>query len=407
MASGLALRAAAVAAAVPVAAAVVVTGVDALRKRRTTEVHEAPRHPPRTTVVAGNALTTFTYGEYLYESMLEAIEQAQEHVYIASYIWKGDALGRRFRDALLQATDRGVRVCVVFDGFANLVVPSSFKSFPAPIHLLRFPTLRGGLPLIDIRRSGRDHRKVLVVDDKVGFVGGYNIGALYATQWRDTHVRVEGESVWELSNTFVDFWNRHGRSALPVLPDSGAPAWDVPIRAARNEPSRVVFPVRWLYLEAIDRASDHIWITQAYFIPDREILRGLLAAADRGVDVRVITPQRSNHVVADVVARSYFAELLGGGVRIFLYQDAMVHAKTATVDGQWTTVGTANIDRLSMRGNYEINLQIVDPAQAAVMEDVFRADLANCLEIDLPMWQSRDLAHRAVERMMRPLQPLL
>ncbi len=407
MASGLALWAAGVAAVVPVAAAVVVTGVDALRKRRTTEVHEAPRHPPRTTEVANNTLTTFTYGEYLYESMLEAIEGAQDHIYVASYIWKGDALGQRFRDALLDAARRGVQVCVVFDGFANLVVPRSFKAFPDPIHLLRFPTLRGGLPLIDIRRSGRDHRKVLVVDGTVGFVGGYNIGALYAKQWRDTHVRVEGESVWELSNTFVDFWNRHGRSKLPVLPDSGAPTWNAPIRAARNEPSRVVFPVRWLYLEAIDRASDRIWITQAYFIPDREILRGLLAAADRGVDVRVVTPQRSNHVVADVVARSYFTDLLTGGVRIFLYQDAMVHAKTATIDGQWTTVGTANIDRLSLRGNYEINLQIVDPAQAGVMEDIFRADLANCKEMSLRQWQQRTVGQRAVERMLRPLQPLL
>ncbi len=407
MASGLALRAAGVAALVPVAAAIVVTGVDAVRKRRTTEVHEAPRHPPRTTTVANNTLTTFTYGEYLYESMLEAIEGATDHIYVASYIWKGDAVGQRFRDALLDAAERGVQVCVVFDGFANLVVPRSFKAFPAPIHLLRFPTLRGGLPLIDIRRSGRDHRKVLVVDGTVGFVGGYNIGALYAKQWRDTHVRVEGESVWELSNTFVDFWNRHGRSKLPVLPDSGAPTWDAPIRAARNEPSRVVFPVRWLYLEAIDRASDRIWITQAYFIPDREILRGLLAAADRGVDVRLVTPQRSNHVVADVVARSYFTDLLKGGVRIFLYQDAMVHAKTATIDGQWTTVGTANIDRLSLRGNYEVNLEILDPAQAGVMEDIFRADLANCKELSLQQWQQRAVGHRAVERMLRPLQPLL
>ncbi|MCE0486353.1 phospholipase D-like domain-containing protein [Ornithinimicrobium sediminis] len=401
------LRTGALAAGAPLGVAAVVTGVDAVRKRRTTEVHEAPDHPPRRAVVSGNALTTFTYGDHLYEAMLEAIEQAESHVYLASYIWKGDAVGQRFKDAVVAAADRGVQVCVVFDGFANLVVPREFKEFPPGVHLMKFPTLRPGLALVDVRRTGRDHRKVLVVDDRIGFVGGYNIGDLYATQWRDTHLQVEGEAVWELANTFVDFWNRHRRPGLPALHDSGSPRWDATIRAARNEPSRVVFPVRGVYLEAIDRASHHIWITQAYFIPDREIMHGLLSAAARGVDVRVLTPERSNHVVADAVARSYFADLLRGGVRIFLYCDAMVHAKTATVDGAWTTVGTANIDRLSLRGNYEVNLEILDAGQAEVMESIFRADLANSVEMTLEEWEDRDLVHRAVERVLRPLQPLL
>lgn len=404
---GTAVRAAALAAAAPVGVAGVVTAVDVLRKRRTAEVLEAPAHPPRTSSVSGNELTTYTYGEHLFEAMLEAIDGAREHIYLASYIWKGDEVGQRFKDAVIAAADRGVQVCLVFDGFANLVVPREFKAFPEAVHVLKFPTLRAGFPLIDVRRTGRDHRKMLVVDGRVGFVGGYNIGSLYATQWRDTHLRVEGAAVWELSNTFVDFWNRHRTPTLPDLPDSGSAHWDHPIRAARNEPSRVVFPVRGIYLEAIDRATERIWITQGYFIPDREILRGLRAASERGVDVRVLTPQRSNHVVADVVARSYFTDLLRGGARIFLYQDAMVHAKTATVDGRWTTVGTANIDRLSLRGNYEVNLEIVHREQAAVMEQVFRTDLGNCVEITLEQWQDRDLLHRAVERVLRPLQPLL
>jgi hypothetical protein len=266
----------------PLGVAAAVTGVDAVRKRRTTEVHEAPEDPPHSAEVAGNALTTYTYGAHLYDDMIEAIEQATDHIYLATFIWKGDDLGQRFKDALVAAADRGVTVCVVFDGFANLVVPRAFKTFPPSVHVMKFPALRPGLALVDVRRTGRDHRKVLVVDDVIGFVGGYNIGELYATQWRDTHLRVEGEAVWELCNTFVDFWNRHRRAGLPMLPDSGAPGWDHTIRAARNEPSRVVFPVRGIYLEAIDRATHHIWITQAYFIPDREILHGLLSRRRRG-----------------------------------------------------------------------------------------------------------------------------
>lgn len=382
------------------------TAWDAMRKRRTAQVLAAPSTPPLTEDVRGTTVTTYTYGEHVYDAMVEAIEAAEDHVYLASYIWKGDTTGRRVKDAVVAAARRGVMVCVVFDGFANLVVPPSFQRFPAPVHVLRFPMLRG-LPLVDVRRTGRDHRKVLVVDGRVGFVGGYNIGSTYATQWRDTHVRLEGPAVWELANTFTDFWNRHRRRVHPMLPDSGASQWDPGLRAARNEPSRLVYPVRGLYLEAIDRSRERIWLTQAYFIPDKEILEALLAAAARGVDVRLITPERSNHVVADWVARSFVDALLRGGVRIHLYQDAMVHAKTATVDGVWTTVGTANIDRLSLLGNYEVNLEVTHQGQARVMEQIFGRDLENCRELTLREWEERGLARRVGERILRPLQPLL
>lgn len=384
-----------------------ITAADALRKRRDHVDRDAPADPPTTTEVQGSQVTTYTYGEYLFADMISAIDEAQDFVYLASYIWKGDEVGQQFKDAVLRAADRGVLVCLVFDGFANLVVPREFQRFPDGVHVLHFPVVRTTLPVIDVRASGRDHRKILVVDGVVGFVGGYNIGSLYATSWRDTHVRVSGRAVWELQNSFVDFWNRHRAAGRPTLPDSGTPDWDTNIRAARNEPSRVVYPVRALYLEAIDRAVHRIWITQGYFIPDREILHALLMAAARGVDVRVVMPERSNHVVADVVARSYYATLLEGGVKLFLYKDVMVHAKTMTVDGEWATIGTANIDRLSMLGNYEINLEIVDREQARSMERIFRKDLENCRELTSEEWDERGLHHRVVERFLQPLQVLV
>lgn len=393
--------------AAQVGVAAAITGADALRKRRDHEDRGAPEHQPLRATVEQTEVKTYTYGRHLYADMLAAIEEAQDFVYLASYIWKGDQVGQDFKDAVIRAAERGVLVCLVFDGFANLVVPREFQSFPDGVHVLRFPVLRTVVPIIDIRSTGRDHRKILVVDGTVGFVGGYNIGSLYATSWRDTHVRITGPAVWELQNAFVDFWNRHRGRRRPELPDSGNSDWDTPIQAARNEPSRVVYPVRALYLEAIDRATERIWITQGYFIPDREILHALLAAAARGVDVRVIMPERSNHVVPDVVARSYFATLLEGGVRLFLYHEVMVHAKTMTVDGKWATIGTANVDRLSMQGNYEINLEIVDPGQAEHMEAIFRTDLEHCDEMTVEEWERRGLAQRAVQRFLRPLQVFL
>lgn len=367
------------------------------------------RHTPPTTVpVADSSVTTYTAGADLYTAMLSAVQTARTSVYFETFIWKNDAWGQRLKDALVDAARRGVQVHVVFDGFANLVVPRSFLRFPdlPALHVLRFPVFRPGMMTFNVRKTGRDHRKLLVVDGQVGFVGGFNIGSRYESTWRDTHLRVEGPSAWELENAFADFWNDF-RDDQPEIPDTGAAEWEARVRAARNAPNRLLFPVRGLYLEAIDRARERVYITQGYFIPDSEILSSLVTTARRGVDVRVLMPEASNHVVADWVARSYWSELLGAGVRLFLYQGAMVHAKTATVDGRWTTVGSANIDRLSLLGNFEVNLELYDPGLAALMEQIFETDLGNTRELTLEEWERRGLLPRLAERVLRPLGPLV
>jgi len=364
-----------------------------------------PVTPPEELAVDDNLVTVYTYGEDLFEDMIAAIEGAQHRVLLETYIIKADPMGRRFKAALEAAADRGVEVRVVYDAFANLVVPRSFLRFRPPVKVLRYPVFGPGWRVFDFRRYGRDHRKILVVDDEVGYVGGYNIGSLYATRWRDTHVRVTGPAVWDLDNAFVDFWNL--RSPDRIVRETGTTSWGTRVRAHRNVPRVLHFPIRGMYLEAIDRASDHIDITAAYFIPDRDILRGLLEAAARGVDVRILVPEVSNHVVADWLSRGFYSTLLDGGVRIFLYEDAMVHAKTATIDGIWSTVGTANIDRLSLTGNYEINLEILDEGFAEHLETVFATDVAHARELTRAQWSRRPHIARACELLLAPLRPLL
>ena len=141
---------------------------------------------------------------------------------------------------------------------------------------------------------------------------------------------------------------------------------------------------------------------RAYFIPDRVIAKALLDAAARDVDIKVLVPEKSNHVIADWVSRAYITDLLDAGVELWLYQDVMIHAKTAVVDGRWVTVGTANIDRLSMTGNYEVNLQVHDPEMARHMEEIFRADLTNSRLVDPDEWRQRPLVQRACERLLKP-----
>ena len=361
--------------------------------------------------VGDGEVTTYTFGTDLYDDMLAAIDGAQRQVLLETYIWKGDEVGQRFKTAVEAAAARGVEVYLIYDAFANLVVSPRFKRFERPIKVLRYPVYAAGWRPFDLRRYGRDHRKILVVDDSVGFVGGYNIGEAYATEWRDTHVRITGPGVWDLKRAFADFWNLNRRrrfraSERPLLLET-ASTWEPTIRFHRNVPRLWMFPIRSMYIEAITRASRNIWLTTAYFLPDPDFAEALTAAARRGVDVRLLIPAKSNHVVSDWISRGYFSQLLDSGVKVLRYRDAMVHAKTATIDGTWSTVGTANIDRLSLTGNYEINVEIIDPELAGSLEEIFRVDESNCLELTQAEWEARDIYRRFTEFVLNPLRPLL
>lgn len=392
---------------VPTATAAVITAVNGLKRQKRKRAIRFPYVPPQKTVLGGTHTTIYTYGEQLYADMLVAIEAAQETVFLETYIWKNDAIGQRFKDALIAAHRRGVKVYIIIDGFANLVVPFNFYYFPAGIEVLRFPTVRPQTLFLSIRHTGRDHRKILVVDNNVAFIGGYNIGSVYATEWRDTHLRITGPTVWELSSAFTEFWNLHRKAHHPSLPIPPGERWNLKIEAASNFPGRRVYPIRNIYLEAIRRATDHIYLTQAYFIPDTDLIEALVAACARGVDVKLIVPKESNHVVTDWLARGLYGRLLEGGVKIYLYKNAMVHAKTATVDGIWTTIGTANIDRLSLTGNYEINMSIIDEDLAQKMDNIFELDLSNCEQLELERWNERSFLMKLGEQLISPLTPFL
>jgi cardiolipin synthase len=385
---------------------IILMGVDRLRKRR-----GAPTAFPWQRIepvdVEGNELRPYTYGEELYAAMLQAIERAEHQVLLETFIWKDDTVGRDFKRRLTDATRRGVEVYVIFDSFANLVVPRHFKRFALEIHVLEYRVFPRIWQLLDPRRYARDHRKILVVDGDTAFVGGFNIGSLYATEWRDTHLGLHGPVAVELQNAFVDFWNANRTRRQPTLPNPKQRVWESAIRVHRNDPTTLIFPIRAMYLEAIDRATDHISLTHGYFIPDRTLLRALLQAAARGVNVRILLPARSNHVVADWLARGFYGRCLRGGIRLLLYQNAMIHAKTATIDTAWSTIGTANMDRLSLVGNFEINLEIYDEPLAAQMERIFARDITNAHELTLDEWRARPLLAKFGETVLLPLRPLL
>jgi cardiolipin synthase len=311
-----------------------------------------------------------------------------------------------FKEHLVRKAEQGVAVYVIFDGFGNLVVPRSFKQFPSSIHTLRYHAIRRPRHLLMPRRYALDHRKLLIVDGQVAFIGGYNIGSVYATEWRDTHIRITGSDAAFFAQAFVDFWNQSAPRA-DLITSRYKRRFGSALAVRGNNAMRLTFPIRDMYLTGIDAADRTIRLTSAYFIPDHVLLDSLKSATARGVDVQVLVPWTSNHIVADWASHAYFTECLRAGIRIFGYQHSMIHAKTCTVDGQVTTIGTANIDRLSSVGNYEVNAVIFSQALTEQMERIFEVDKSNAFELTLEQWRSRPWYVKASERVIKPLRVVL
>lgn len=380
-----------------------------LRKRRIPEQGFPHLHTPPVRIGDTEA-QIYTEGTILFNDMLAAIEQAQESIFLETFILKKDALGRHFIEVLAARARTGVRVYVIVDAVGTTLLGHSPLTeeppdLPDTFHVLIYYPWRHPWDVINLYRYALDHRKILVVDNTTGFVGGYNIGTEYRSEWRDTHLRLTGTAARDLGYAFADFWNRNRREQPEI--DLPSRPWSPLIRVHRNDIVRFSFPIRNVYLEAIEHAQRNIWITNAYFVPDKSLRKALMRAAERGVDVRVLLPWQSNHVVADWLARHFFAECLRSRIRLFGYQGAMIHTKSATMDGIWTTIGTANLDRLSLAGNYEINVEIFDATLAAQMEAIFLHDLTNACEIVLEEWVRRPWYSKFGEGILSPLWPLV
>ncbi|MBA2676799.1 MAG: phosphatidylserine/phosphatidylglycerophosphate/cardiolipin synthase family protein [Ktedonobacteraceae bacterium] len=377
--------------------------IASLRKR---DKHEAgfPHMEIDEVEVGANRLQLYSYGKDLYAAMFEAIDNARESVYLESYIWKDDEAGWEFKAHLARKAEQGVGVYVIFDGLGNLVVPSEFKhSFDKRIHVMQYQAVYSLWQILDLRHYALDHRKLLIVDGEIGFIGGYNIGSLYAASWRDTHLRICGPAAAELAHSFIDFWNRSCPKDAHITRYYRR-TFDPLITLHGNDALRLTFPIRDMYIEAINRAESSILLTNAYFVPDHVLLDALKTAAQRGVNVRVLVPWVSNHIITDWISHAYFSECIEAGIRVLGYRHAMLHAKTCTIDGQWSTVGTANMDRLSSIGNYEINVEIYSDKFASEMESLFAHDTADISELMAEEWHKRPWYTKLSERILLPLR---
>ncbi|HEY4241966.1 MAG TPA: phosphatidylserine/phosphatidylglycerophosphate/cardiolipin synthase family protein [Kofleriaceae bacterium] len=344
-------------------------------------------------------LTVLREGGETYPAMLAAIASAKRSICFETYILEADQTGDRFRDALVERARAGVSVRLIYDAVGSIALPGHWVENlrREKIEVVSFNPIRAW------RRkwafSHRDHRKILVVDDAVAFTGGLNISNDYATVadggegWHDMHCRVHGAVVTDLARMFRRTWLVLGGSdypapplAHPTVPGTGAAATGGFVRLLDNTRRKQRSAVRATYLHVIRQARTSLLLENAYFLPDRGLRRALVRAVQRGVRVCVIAPGHSDVRLVEYASLYVMRRLAGYGVQILRWRGPMMHAKTATVDGAWSTIGSYNFDAQSRFRNLEVTLEILDAQIAAEMVQQFERDRTNCEEFSAESW---------------------
>lgn len=358
-------------------------------------------------VVGGNAVDLLRDGATAFPAMLEAIEGARRFVSLETYIYQPDRIGTRFRDAMAAAARRGVEVRVIFDSVGAFETTDGFWKVlrDAGGETVEFHRIAHWRRRWPDQLNRRDHRKVLVVDGEIGFCGGINIHdqALPESEggesWRDTHVRIVGPAVRELHRLFLRTWSYEaGRRprGTHLLPQP-APAGDLNVRVVATHAARQRRDIHRAYLHAIRRSRRFIYLWNPYFIPDRAVRRALRNAVSRGVDVRVIVPARGDIAAVQFASRRLYAAAMRAGIRLFEWPEHVMHAKCGVIDGEWSTVGSYNLDHRSLLHNLELNVMVYGPRFGAQMVEMFHHDLESCAEVDRHTWQFRPLLDRILE----------
>lgn len=361
--------------------------------------------------VDDDCLKIFNYGSLAFDDMLDSIAKAQHSILLETYILEGDNVGKRFKEALIKKAQEGVEVYVAFDGFGSLLMPFGFRRFPKEVNVAVYGPLYSFLSFLQPATYIRDHRKILVVDEKIAYLGGMNIGREYARTWRDTHLRIDGEMAQAIAFAFAEMWNKHHKSVKCQLHEQMPENAEddkrtIFLRESRPDPLSGRFTIRHAYMRAFRQAKDHIYLTTPYFLPDEAMETELLEALRRGVRIEMIAPEHSNHPVVDILARPIYDRLNKAGACLWLYQHTVIHSKTATIDARWSTIGSANLDGRSLI-NYEINVFVMNHEFATRMEAMFDDDKTNCRLAAPDEFSHPSPQHRLMEILLRPLRSSL
>ena len=373
------------------------------------------RHVNQSLPFEGNDVQTYTSGYTYLQALLQELGRARRHIHLETYIIEDDAVGRLVRDALMERARAGVEVRVIYDDVGCWHVPHRFFETmrEAGIEVRSFLKVR--FPHFTNKVNYRNHRKVVVVDGQVGFVGGMNLAERYVRGfdwgcWRDTQLRLRGRAVHGLQTAFLLDWYFVDRMLMTdarYFPRIDTPAGTSLVQVVTSEPVGPWREIMQGLLMAIASARRYFYIQTPYFLPTDPLLAALQTAALSGVDVRLMLPARTDSRLTQLASRSYLADVLRAGVKVYLYRPGFLHSKLMVSDDCLSTVGSTNRDFRSFEHNFEVNAFIYDTETALLMREIFLQDQRQCRQLSLRQWEKRPRRHKAAESVVRLLSPLL
>jgi len=358
-------------------------------------------------------------GEHKFPEVLKALRGAKHHIHIEYYIYEDDGIGNQIKDILIQKAQEGVKVRFIYDDFGSRSIRKKLVPQLTEAGVEAYPFHKVFFILLANRLNYRNHRKIMVIDGCIGFVGGINVSDRYINDsiypnklfWRDTHLYIEGSGVFYLQYLFLCDWNfcspvkLHPVKQFFCYPENSL--GDTIVQIAASGPDSDTPTILYSLLQAINLAQKEILITTPYLIPGESLLDSLIVAAMSGIQVKLLIPGKSDALFVDVASRSYFEDLMDAGVEIYLYKKGFIHAKTLVTDSNVSIIGTANMDFRSLELNFEVNALVYDSIIANELRNTFFEDLKDATKIDKSTWSKRPLYMQLIEKTARLVSPLL
>lgn len=369
-----------------------------------------------------NQVELLVNGEEKFPKVLEALRKAEHHIHLEYYIYEDDKIGEEIEAILREKAQAGVEVRFIYDDFGSRSIRKRLVPRLRDCGVEAYPFYKVFFLLLANRLNYRNHRKIIVIDGRIGFIGGINVSDKYingakaskkrALFWRDTHVKLEGAAVHYLQHLFLCDWNFCADQAL--VPDekffprqNGEKKGDKVVQIAASGPDSDNPTILFAILQAINLATKELLITTPYFIPEQGVIDALRIASLSGVKVKLLVPGKSDSLIVNAAAKSYYSELLDAGIEIFRYQKGFVHAKTLVADRELSVIGSANMDYRSFDLNFEANAIIYDVEIGGQLTDVFYNDLKNAKKIDAFKWEQRHWLKKLFGKTVRLIAPLL
>lgn len=367
-----------------------------------------------TTVTDCNNVEIITSGKRKFEALVNDLENAKDHIHMEYFYFRKDNGSRRIREILMRKAREGVKVRFIHENIANIDISPRYytEMEKAGVEVVKFTRSRFNLLRLSAMLNYRDHRKIVVIDGKIGYTGGMNIGDDYFLKWRDTHMRITGNAVYALQYSFLySFCTSGGK--IPGTFHEFFPEQEPGNK--RNELVQIVpdQPVdRWPILHmgtvwTVQHSRDYVYIQTPYFVPPEPLLQALKSAALKGADVRIMLPKEADLGFMDFANKSYYRECLEAGIRIYEKKGNFIHSKTIVSDDYLSVIGSANMDYRSLVLNYEINAYIFNEATAVRNKGIFTEDLEECEEIRLEEWMRRPWYMKLAQAVVRLFAPLL